>query len=169
MPWEYRSLQAPRTSPSTDRPASEPPADIQSATIAASRTTPRGGSTESRSRSMTLVAMSRASRLEVREASERAHLLGGCINRCGGEFGRRVTIPETGGPVRTVSLRRHKPLPDLALLAEQARSLVPNLVGVSPAALREGLTSPSSPPTKTIAVLDAMQYLDGGHACRRPT
>jgi GAF domain-containing protein len=53
-------------------------------------------------------------------------------------------------------------LTDLTWLTERARSLVPDLVGVSLAALHEGLTFTFVATTQAIAVLDGMQYLDGG-------
>lgn len=51
---------------------------------------------------------------------------------------------------------------DHTSLTEQARSLVPGLVGVSIAVLHEGLTFTFVASTETFAILDAMQYLDGG-------
>jgi len=51
---------------------------------------------------------------------------------------------------------------DLTSLTEQARSLVPELVGVSLGVLREGLTFTFVATSEEIAVLDAVQYLDGG-------
>lgn len=51
---------------------------------------------------------------------------------------------------------------DLSSLADRARSLVPELVGVSLGVLREGLTFTFVATTEEIAVLDAVQYLDGG-------
>jgi GAF domain-containing protein len=51
---------------------------------------------------------------------------------------------------------------DLNSLAEQARAVVPHLVGVSVAVLREGLTFTFVATDHNIAVLDAVQYLDGG-------
>jgi GAF domain-containing protein len=51
---------------------------------------------------------------------------------------------------------------DLASLTEQARAVVPELVGVSVAVLREGLTFTFVSTDHDIAVLDAVQYLDGG-------
>jgi len=58
---------------------------------------------------------------------------------------------------------------DLASVTEQARSLVPELVGVSLAALREGLTFTFVATTEEIAVLDAVQYLDGGPCVQAAT
>ena len=55
---------------------------------------------------------------------------------------------------------------DLRGLTDQARSLVPELVGVSIAALREGLTFTFVASAADIAVLDALQYLDGGPCVR---
>lgn len=51
---------------------------------------------------------------------------------------------------------------DLTSLTEEARSLVPELVGVSLGVLREGLTFTFVATSEEIAVLDAVQYLDGG-------
>src|SRR5215207_6893697 len=51
---------------------------------------------------------------------------------------------------------------DLTSLTEQARSLVPGLVGVSLGVLREGLTFTFVASSAEIAVLDGVQYLDGG-------
>ena len=85
------------------------------------------------------------------------------MNQCDGVFGSRGTTPETRAVLSELTAFGDTDLAtDLTLLAERARSLVPDLVGVSLAALREGLTFTFVATTETIAVLDAMQYLDGG-------
>jgi GAF domain-containing protein len=72
-------------------------------------------------------------------------------------------LPETRAVLSELSaFGDHDLVTDLTSLAEQARSLVPDLVGVSLAALRERLTFTFVATTEIVAVLDAMQYLDGG-------
>jgi GAF domain-containing protein len=51
---------------------------------------------------------------------------------------------------------------DLTALTERARELVPPLVGVSLAVRHEGLTFTFVASSEEVAVLDAVQYLDGG-------
>jgi GAF domain-containing protein len=51
---------------------------------------------------------------------------------------------------------------DLRALTDRARALVPQLVGVSLGALSEGLTFTFVASRELVAVLDAVQYLDGG-------
>ncbi len=72
-------------------------------------------------------------------------------------------LPETRAVLSQLStFGDHALVDDLTALTEQARSLVPALVGVSIAVLREGLTFTFVATSEEVAVLDAVQYLDGG-------
>jgi len=72
-------------------------------------------------------------------------------------------LPETRAALSQLSALIDADLTaDLDSLTEQARAVVPELVGVSLAVLREGLTFTFVSSDYDIAVLDAVQYLDGG-------
>ncbi len=76
-------------------------------------------------------------------------------------------VPETKAALAELSLSEGRDLvTHFRELTEQARMLVPELVGVSVAALREGLTFTFVASAAQIAVLDALQYLDGGPCVR---
>jgi GAF domain-containing protein len=72
-------------------------------------------------------------------------------------------LPETRAALSKLSALGDADLAaDLTLLADLARSVVPSLVGVSVAVRREGLTFTFVATAEDLAVLDAVQYLDGG-------
>jgi GAF domain-containing protein len=72
-------------------------------------------------------------------------------------------LPETRAALSQLSALVDADLTaDLDSLTEQARAVVPQLVGVSLAVLREGLTFTFVSTDHDIAVLDAVQCLDGG-------
>jgi GAF domain-containing protein len=72
-------------------------------------------------------------------------------------------LPETRAALSQLSALGDADLvADLTSQAERARSVVPGLLGVSVAVLREGLTFTFVATQEVIAVLDALQYLDGG-------
>lgn len=76
-------------------------------------------------------------------------------------------LPETNAALAELSALGDTDLAsDLRGLIEQARSVVPELVGVSIAALQEGLTFTFVASHADIAVLDALRYLDGGPCMR---
>jgi len=89
--------------------------------------------------------------------------LGRCVTRWTGYPVVVEPLPETRAALSQLSpLGDADLVSDLTSLAERARSLVPELVGVSLAVLREGLTFTFVATEERIAVLDAVQYLDGG-------
>jgi hypothetical protein len=72
-------------------------------------------------------------------------------------------LPETDRALAGLAGFEGGPFGDeLTVWAEQVEEVVPNLVGLSVAALREGLTFTLAATQKHIALLDAVQYVFGG-------
>ncbi|WP_231250886.1 GAF and ANTAR domain-containing protein [Nocardioides furvisabuli] len=71
-------------------------------------------------------------------------------------------IPETLEALELLEGEPSTLLDRLVWLAERARQVVPELVGVSIARQHEGLAFTLVASTETVAALDAVQYVDGG-------
>jgi GAF domain-containing protein len=72
-------------------------------------------------------------------------------------------VPETGRALTGLAGSVDKPLAaELMRQAEQLEDVVPNLVGLSVAMVREGLTFTLAATQEHIALLDAVQYVFGG-------
>jgi GAF domain-containing protein len=72
-------------------------------------------------------------------------------------------LPETGRALAGLAGFVDRPFgADLVRRAEQVEEVVPNLVGLSVAAVREGLTFTLAATQEHIALLDAIQYVFGG-------
>ena len=72
-------------------------------------------------------------------------------------------LPETDRALAGLAGFEGGPFGDeLMVWAEQVEEVVPNLVGLSVAALREGLTFTLAATQEHIALLDAVQYVFGG-------